>query len=177
MPDKHDLDAETFDAIRDMLARWYEAGRAAGAAEVRAQIAAVLSPGAPGSTILTAPLEHRFGSAAAVEAGDTLSAHGRGVDSHPEGRAAPGSVKPVILAVVTEQPGLTTDAIQKRTGIKQNSVRGTLWTLSKENLVERRGSGWFPLSQKNEAADESPTKEPSAASVTGAEGASDPPRA
>lgn len=62
-------------------------------------------------------------------------------------RAAPGSVKPVIMNSVRTKPGQTIQQIQAITGIKHNSVRGTLWTLSKEKAVYRSHGKWFPVTK------------------------------
>jgi transcription initiation factor IIE alpha subunit len=56
-----------------------------------------------------------------------------------------------VLDFVRENPGLTQDQIREKTGIKHNSVRGTLWQLSTEKLIERRAGKWFPRSEENEA--------------------------
>ena len=44
-------------------------------------------------------------------------------------RASPGSVKPVILDLIAKNPGITSADLQRRSGAKMNSVRGTLWTI------------------------------------------------
>lgn len=68
-------------------------------------------------------------------------------------RASPGSVKPTILRFVAEHPGMTTAQIQAGTGLKPNSVRGTLWTLGTENAIHRVFGKWYPPAKTNEAAD------------------------
>lgn len=75
------------------------------------------------------------------------------IDEAPKRRASPGSVKPAITQYVLEHPGSTTEEVRKHTGAKSNSVRGTLWTLTTEGMIERRDGRWFPVVQKNEAID------------------------
>ncbi len=60
------------------------------------------------------------------------------------GRAVPGSVKPRILRAVRATPGLTIKQIEEESGVKHNSVRGTLWQLNKDGAVVKRGRGWYP---------------------------------
>lgn len=69
-------------------------------------------------------------------------------------RAAPGTVKPLVLSVVANSNiGMTTRAIQAVTGIKYNSVRGTLWQLQKEDAVTRDDGGrWIATPPVKEAA-------------------------
>jgi hypothetical protein len=59
------------------------------------------------------------------------------------GRAKSGSVKPAIRQMIVEtNVGLTLDEIVKATGFKPNSVRGTLWTLSREGLAVKHKNRW-----------------------------------
>jgi hypothetical protein len=75
-----------------------------------------------------------------------------------EGRAAPGSVKPVILNLLATKSafGITMDEIVQATGIKYNSVRGTLYTLKQNGEAHRIGLKWFrgphPDGEVSEAA-------------------------
>lgn len=69
-----------------------------------------------------------------------------------EGRAIPGTVKPTIIRLLSANPnGLTTKKIAEITGIKQNSVRGTLWNLQQENEVSKSEGGLYRLLKKQEA--------------------------
>lgn len=62
-------------------------------------------------------------------------------------RAAPGTVKPAILKIIREHPeGLTKKQIIEMTGIKPNSVRGTLWQLgTQDNLIRSDNGRWKPV--------------------------------
>lgn len=136
------------DAIRDGLRTAYEAGRESGrqeaAEDLRAKLERVVLSVVPG--------EHPSGTSSARP--DFIVQTDKGpVTVEVKARAVPGSVKPRVLNAVRQTPGATTADIQRRTGAKPNSVRGTLWTLSNEKLVERRGDGWFPLGQTNEPSD------------------------
>lgn len=66
------------------------------------------------------------------------------------GRAALGTVKPAVLAL-TERPNGATVEEMAATGIKFNSIRGTIYALQKEGKIERRGERWFRISQQDEA--------------------------
>ena len=66
-------------------------------------------------------------------------------------RASPGSVKPTIAKLVSERPGITTRDVERLTGFKLNTIRGTIWTLQKEGVIERREEGIYPLAPKHEA--------------------------
>lgn len=68
-------------------------------------------------------------------------------------RATPGSVKPAILKLVQDNDGMTSVEIQMASGIKYNSVRGTLWQLAQEREIEKRGNKWFASSQKDKTVD------------------------
>ena len=131
--------------LRPLLQEAYDAGRNVGrqeaANEVRAKLAAALGP---------------------IEVEATASVQKGTPSSDQSQRAAPGSVKPRILALVREIPGLSAKDIEVRTGIKYNSVRGTLWALGTENQVQRKNGRWYPA--KIEAASGNPAQETLAAS-------------
>ena len=61
----------------------------------------------------------------------------------PRTKAPPGTVRPAILRLVEQSAGVTTEHIIRTTGFKENSVRGTLSTLAKEDRIERRLNEWF----------------------------------
>ena len=67
-------------------------------------------------------------------------------------RAAPGTIKPAILKIIQEHPeGLSKSQIVIMTGIKPNSVRGTLWSLNKEGEITKGGRDlWISASLKTE---------------------------
>lgn len=59
----------------------------------------------------------------------------------------------MILSVVLSQPGISRSGIERITHAKPNSIRGTLWGLTQEGLVERRGKdAWFPTTKAIEAS-------------------------
>ena len=67
------------------------------------------------------------------------------------GRAVQGTVKPAILAL-TERPNGATIEEMASSGIKSNSIRGTVYALHKEGKIGKRGDRWFRVSQqRNEA--------------------------
>jgi hypothetical protein len=63
--------------------------------------------------------------------------------SEPRTKAPPGTVKPAILALIQQSPGVTTEHVISTTGFKENSVRGTLSTLAKEDRITRSRNKWF----------------------------------
>jgi hypothetical protein len=73
----------------------------------------------------------------------------------PDGRLAPGTVKPTILKLITNATkGMTTDEIAKHTGFKPNSVRGTLSALAKEEAITKTGNQWFAARRTNGVLDQ-----------------------
>lgn len=116
-------------ALRNLLLEAFEAGRAAGRQEASSDLRAKLSQ-------VIGPIETQPQPPPSTGA-----------------RATPGTVKPTIRNLVTRSGliGISADEIVAQTGIKRNSVRGTLYTLKQDGEVERRGERWFP--QKAEAAD------------------------
>lgn len=54
-----------------------------------------------------------------------------------------GTVKPTLIRLIREQPGVTQDELIKQTGFKFNSVRSTLYTISKKGLVKNEGGKYF----------------------------------
>lgn len=61
------------------------------------------------------------------------------------GRTEYGSVRPMLMRYVYENPGKTTQEITAATGLKRNSTRGGLNVLRRRGLMEKRGEGWFSL--------------------------------
>ena len=138
-----DIISDAASILRPLLAEAFEAGRALGRQEgsddIRKKLADVIGP-----QFTDAGRSYR----------PTLEQEAVIIQRAAESvaRASPGSVKPVVLDFVRENPGLTQDQIREKTGIKHNSVRGTLWQLSTEKLIERRAGKWFPRSEENEAS-------------------------
>jgi predicted Rossmann fold nucleotide-binding protein DprA/Smf involved in DNA uptake len=58
-------------------------------------------------------------------------------------KAPPGTVRPAILKMIEQSPGVSTDQILAATGFKENSVRGTLSTLHKEGKIARNAQGYW----------------------------------
>lgn len=151
--------------LRQAAELGFEHGKQTAAAELRQKVVSALELGAEagaanmaaslGALAIEPQTEH------SVSRPDLVLRTSDGRTMHVEvKRAAPGSVKPIVERMVREHPGLSVDDIQGRTGIKRNSVRGTLWTLSTEGIVERRDDGWYPKLKTNEAADEQSSAAP-----------------
>ena len=127
------------DIVSDILGLLHEAhelGKDEGAAEMRANLAAFLQGGerpAPNSTRNGSSVEtHVMGNVA---------------DDARKDKAQKGTVKPGIIKLINDTPtGLTQDEIIEKTGYKSNSVRGTLYTILTEGLVERRSGRYYPKS-------------------------------
>ncbi len=162
MRDWSDILDEGSASLERWLSEAFEAGRAAGrqegVAEVKAKLAGLLDDGGP---------EVTRAIAASANVTHALPAWlGPGPKTQSGGRAPPNSVKPTIVKLVHDAPGLTREEIATRTGFKFNSVRGTLWTLSNEGIIEQRDGRYFPASQKNEAPDAMSVEDTSEASIT-----------
>jgi hypothetical protein len=61
-------------------------------------------------------------------------------------RVPPGTVKPTVLQTIQQFPdGISIRDIEKLTGFKHNSIRGTVWLLQKEGSVQKgEGNLWIP---------------------------------
>jgi hypothetical protein len=117
-----------------LLREAYEIGRE----DMRRELMALLSPSrASGDIAPTDPLHDPNAAVART-------------------KAPPGTVKPAILNLVQQSSGVTTEHIIGTTGFKENSVRGTLSTLAKEDRIERRGNEW--IAKKIKASDGEPTE-------------------
>lgn len=163
MSDLESILSSATEVLRPLLTRVYEAGlergRHEGAEALRAKLSDILQSD-PSDPVQQSAPERK-----------TPFEVRKGVPVVPS-RAAPGSVKPFILDLIEKRPGLSANEIgdiAERSGIKPNSVRGTLWTLGNEGSIEKRDGKWYPPSQKDEAADDSQT-ERSAAQTEQAEG-------
>jgi hypothetical protein len=132
------------DIVSDILGLVHEAheiGKDEGAAVMRANLAAFLQVGAHDR-----PTTDNNGSATGTTAGAST-------DSQKD-KAQKGTVKPGIVKLINDTPaGLTQDEIIERTGFKSNSVRGTLYTILTEGLVQRRSGRYFPLGGNGEGSD------------------------
>lgn len=73
-------------------------------------------------------------------------------DSTTDRRAAPGTVRPAIIAALAQvMSGLRPADIAAKTKLSENTIRGTLRSMRIDGITEKRGELWF-LTQKNEAA-------------------------
>jgi hypothetical protein len=142
--DLDDITKQFGEAATDALRRAYDVGFRAGERYAKDTIRQKL-----GSIFLEADIEARATTTADLSADDAATV----ADS---ARAAPGSIKPRILHMVSDTPGITNKKIEDASGIKPNTVRGTLWTLTQEGKVERRGKGWFPISSTEKSSKENP---------------------
>ena len=66
-------------------------------------------------------------------------------------KAPPGTVKPALLALISRDEGANIRDMEA-TGVKHNSIRGTMFALQKEGKIEKRGDRWYRVeSEKIEA--------------------------
>jgi hypothetical protein len=107
------------EALRPLLEQAFEAGREAGreeaALDLRAKIDGVLSvPHSPGPAVAFSK------------------------------RASSGSVKPTIAEMIKNAAnGRTANEIEAATNFKPNSIRGTLWALTNDGLIVKRGGRFY----------------------------------
>ncbi len=155
-----ELLATASDAMRQLIAAAYDAGRAAGRSDaetiIRAKLERVLDDDSPGPR-------------------PKAPAKEKARDAWPSDRAPAGSVRPKLLTALKGNPfGVRPAIIAKTTGMNANTIRGGLNILRREGLAMKKYGAWMLVPQKNEAADANPEGESSAASKPGAKiGASD----
>ncbi len=157
MRDLDDIINGSLDALAPLLTEAFESGRNAGRREAEDDLRAKLAGLFTAPQVLIPPTEPAATRSPAqpfeIEHDIPL----------PPRRASPGSVRPVITKLIEATVfGLTVDEITAQTGIKPNSVRGTLWTLGNEGMAEKVNGKWF--AKKTEAADVEPNEAPPAAS-------------
>src|SRR5208337_332374 len=75
-------------------------------------------------------------------------------------RAALGTVKPRILELVSRDIGASISEIEA-IGLKPNSIRGTLYSLQKDDKILRSGDRWYAVTP---GSNEAPTAEAAEAS-------------
>ena len=167
--------ARVADLIRSAFESGREAGRVEATRELKTKLYGVLNEG---TEDLPEPA-----SAEQIAREDRIGviAEYASTGDKPQSRAAPGSVKPLILMNLLSDRGhgLEMQEVADRNGIKFNSVRGTLYALSADGLAERRDGRWFPTTklmndrvvvdhafkpQDDEASDVEPEGAPSEAS-------------
>jgi hypothetical protein len=149
-------------SIRRLLIAAFEAGEKTGRETAAKELASEMA----GFVANISKSLGRAPDAALASDGD----RSRRQTSHPPvmaDRAAPGSVKPVILKIIkhSEGTGKTLREIERETGFKYNSVRGTLWQLQQNGEIEKVGDEYRARPQKIGAADGEPRGESSTASV------------
>ena len=148
-----EISSEAGSLLQSLLQEAFELGRSQGRAELASEFQHHLSEAIGSSLSAGTLVRPRLTKGIIV------------LEPGPEGRATPGTVKPVIEGIVRASPdGITVQEIADRGGVKFNSVRGTLYILKNEDKVERRGDRWFPLPQKDEAPDDKSTQDASGAS-------------
>ena len=136
------IHAEGSEGITLLIQEAYEAGRIAGAADAKrrfqSKLASLLSDGSD-----VAPTADDLPES---EQPSSLPEKTSELVQHTSKRASPGSVKPQVAALVAKYiDGISAEMIAQVTGFKFNSVRGTLWTLGNEGVVERQGSKWYAV--------------------------------
>lgn len=74
-------------------------------------------------------------------------------------RASSGTVKPLLISQLTLAGaiGMSMRDLAEATGVKYNTVRGTLWLLKKDGAVFNRHEKWF-VSDASIAAEDRPTQ-------------------
>lgn len=124
----------------------FDAGKEAGAQELRDNVTRALAIGVVG-----------FGALSHIEAKKNATPATSEGDDEADGRQPPNSVKPEILRLVRMQPGLTRDEIVAATGFKPNSVRGTLWALrAQDHAIIFEDGRWFPRTSSFFRRDDGP---------------------
>lgn len=109
----------------------FERGREQAASEFRAKL----------EQVFTAP-----SAASQAPADFVMGSFGTSVVTEQDERAAPGTIKPAIIAALRSHPeGLFRREIVDLTGIKPNSVRGTLWQLQKESQITKNDNDKWVL--------------------------------
>lgn len=152
MNDIQDILSKTTDAVQQAIEaaykRGFDDGRVAGQQKAAATIKSRLADLFHLTDDVQSPGEYTDGDNLLTVRADTPH------QAEAEQRAAPGTVKPVILATVANSNnGVSTRDIERATGIKHNSVRGTLWQLHKEGAITRNEEGrWIPTPPVKEAA-------------------------
>ena len=134
MREFNDIISASIEAIRPLLREAYESGRAVGQAEasgaLREKINNLLLSdiGKPDDPPEPSRLAPHYGK-----------------------RAAQGSVKPRIVRILEDSSvGLEMGHICQLTGFKPNSVKGTLWSLSKEGVAVKRNGRWFHVAKDSD---------------------------
>jgi hypothetical protein len=146
MRDLKDILSSGSASIVALLQEAYDAGLASGKAsaesDLKARVATLfeLSPVEP--TTATATATDHGARAATPKPADLVKDFGTALAQGSQ-RAAPGTVKPQILKLITDHPlGFSTEELIAVTGFKPNSVRGTLSTLQSEGAIGKVEGVW-----------------------------------
>jgi len=139
-------------ALGDALAKadkaGYERGYADGARESREELAAVKKQLYAIAGALIPEGERKPISTILGTAGNTSPPP---ADENSAVRAPRGSVAPAVLdALRSTQRGMTPREVANVAQIPENSARGSLNKLSRDGVVEKRGSLWFLVSPRKE---------------------------
>lgn len=63
------------------------------------------------------------------------------------------SKRDMLVKLVTERPGITTNDAAKTLDMQRSSCGSTLSMLGNDGLVQNRGGGWYPTERPTEMAD------------------------
>lgn len=152
MDDIHELlssaTASVRAAIEAAYAKGFDAGKKQGERDASAGLKAKLASILGADEITEAPQ-----GPACTEINVPLSLSSESPQGDETERAAPGTVKPVILSTIANSRGMTTKEIVETTGFKHNSVRGTLWTLQRDGAIQKDDRGrWVAVTDIRDAA-------------------------
>ncbi|WP_439572768.1 hypothetical protein [Phreatobacter sp.] len=178
MTDSLDAIANTTStSLREAIKRAYELGRAegleAGKNEMRQQLAALIGFPHQGPTLLGGSVSH-YEPTTPVD-----------VVEKPIGQRLPqGSVRPAVIEALKGMTGARPADIAERTGLKENSVRGTLNILRADGITDKRNNLWFLVEQLKDKPgghppkeNEAPAEKSGGASEPGDQGATNAPGA
>ncbi len=128
-------------AVNAAYKKGYDAGFKAAQDSFMHLIASINTDNIPASELIRYPPQEYFQEATPV------------AQQTSDERATPGTVKPTIIKLLSQHPdGLTTKQITNMTGIKPNSVRGTLWTLQQEGAASKSEGGLYRALENNSGA-------------------------
>jgi|ERR1700677_3369409 hypothetical protein len=127
IPGLNSLSAQATADIESLIRKVYEMGRE----DMRRELMALLSPSS--------------GDAVAV----VEEVHVTNItNARTSTKAPPGTVRPAIIKMIEGSSGVSTEQILAATGFKENSVRGTLSTLHKEQKIARNADGHWVAWEK-----------------------------
>ena len=137
--DIEDMVASVADVVRETLKRAFEDGKTAGRREAYKEIGQKLLAEGDADAIASLPPTLLKDAPAAPQPETEIN----GSD-----RAIPGSIRPTILSFLAKkETGAATSEIVAATGIKENTVRGTLRAMRLEKKVNKIGQVWLKVGQ------------------------------